>query len=66
MLGHLVFIYELFWGGDIRDFSADEWMLYEFSSPRAAGARGFNFGKIFRKDGQLVVTVAQEAVIRVR
>lgn len=45
-------------------FRADEWLLYEMTSPRAGGGRGLNFGHIFSRDGTLVVTVAQEGLIR--
>jgi len=45
-------------------FRADEWMLYEMESPRMAGSRSINFGRIYTKDGVLAITVAQEALIR--
>jgi len=47
-------------------FQADEWLLYAMDSPSASGARGFNRGSIFRQDGQLVASVAQEGLIRFR
>jgi len=47
-------------------FRADEWMLFEMTSPLARGNRGLNMGRIFRRDGRLVVTCVQEALIRVR
>lgn len=46
-------------------FRTDEWLLYSMDSPRAAGARGFNRGSIFTRDGRLVASVAQEGLIRV-
>jgi acyl-CoA thioesterase-2 len=49
-----------------RPFRADEWLLYDQESPTAAAARGFNYGSIFTRDGRLVVSVAQEGLIRVR
>jgi acyl-CoA thioesterase-2 len=49
-----------------RPFRADEWLLYVQESPSASGARGFNRGAIFRRDGVLVASVAQEGLIRVR
>ena len=49
-----------------RPFRADEWLLYVQDSPSASGARGFNRGAIFRRDGVLVASVAQEGLIRVR
>ncbi len=47
-----------------RDFRADEWLLYVQESPVAAGARGFSTGRMFTRDGRLVVSVVQEGLIR--
>jgi acyl-CoA thioesterase-2 len=47
-----------------RPFRADEWLLYAQASPSAAGARGLATGSIFAGDGRLVVSVAQEGLIR--
>jgi acyl-CoA thioesterase II len=49
-----------------RPFRADEWLLYVQESPSAAGSRGFNRGEIFRRDGVLAASVAQEGLIRLR
>jgi len=49
-----------------RPFRADEWLLYAQDSPSAHGARGFSRGLIFRRDGTLVASVAQEGLIRLR
>jgi len=49
-----------------RPFHADEWLLYVQDSPSASGARGFNRGEVYRRDGTLVASVAQEGLIRVR
>ena len=49
-----------------RPFRADEWLLYAQDSPSASGARGFNRGAIFTRDGTLVASVAQEGLIRPR
>jgi acyl-CoA thioesterase-2 len=49
-----------------RPFRADEWLLYVQDSPSASGARGFNRGTVYRRDGALVASVAQEGLIRVR
>ncbi|WP_319531517.1 acyl-CoA thioesterase II [uncultured Cohaesibacter sp.] len=46
------------------DFKADEWLLYSQDSPWAGGARSFNRGSIFRRDGTLVASTAQEGLIR--
>ncbi|MHA6288731.1 acyl-CoA thioesterase [Maricaulis sp. CAU 1757] len=48
------------------DFRADEWLLYVTDSPWAGGARGFNRGRIFSRDGRLVASTAQEGLMRVR
>ncbi len=48
------------------DFRADDWLLYVTDSPRAKGARGFNRGQIFSRDGRLVASTAQEGLIRLR
>lgn len=47
-----------------RQFRADEWFLYESSSPSASGGRGLATGRFFARDGRLVVSVAQEGMIR--
>jgi acyl-CoA thioesterase II len=49
-----------------RPFRADDWWLYDQWSPSAQGARGLAFGRIFTADGTLVVTAAQEGLIRPR
>jgi acyl-CoA thioesterase-2 len=49
-----------------RRFRADEWLLYDLHSPNASGARGFTFGRIFTRDGELAVSVAQEGLMRRR
>ncbi|WP_439660792.1 acyl-CoA thioesterase II [Lentzea sp. HUAS TT2] len=48
-----------------RPFRADEWLLYDTSSPSASGNRGLATGRFFTRDGQLVATVVQEGLIRV-
>jgi acyl-CoA thioesterase-2 len=49
-----------------RPFRADEWLLYVMDSPTAAGARGFTRGQVYTRQGQLVASVAQEGLIRLR
>jgi acyl-CoA thioesterase II len=49
-----------------RPFRADEWLLYAEDSPSASGARGFNRGSLFSRDGRLIASVAQEGLIRPR
>jgi acyl-CoA thioesterase-2 len=42
------------------------WHLYVQDSPSASGARGFNRGAVYREDGALVASTAQEGLIRKR
>lgn len=49
-----------------RDLRMDDWLLYDKDSPSAAGGRGFNRGSVFNRDGVLVASTAQEALIRRR
>ncbi len=49
-----------------RPFRADEWLLYVQDSPSAQGARALARGTIFKADGTLVASVAQEGSIRER
>jgi len=47
-----------------QDFEMDDWLLYHQDSPSASGARGFNRGSIYTRDGRLVASVVQEGLIR--
>ncbi|MFC4001067.1 acyl-CoA thioesterase II [Prauserella oleivorans] len=47
-----------------RPFRADEWYLYDCSSPSASGARGLATGRFFSRDGRLIATVVQEGLVR--
>ena len=47
-------------------FKMDDWLLYAQDSPSSSGARGFNRGSIFTRDGVLVASVVQEGLMRVR
>jgi len=49
-----------------RAFRADEWLLYVIDSPVSGGARGFARGSIFARTGELVASVAQEGLLRMR
>ena len=42
----------------------DEWLLYSQDSPNARGGRGLARGLIFKPDGTLVASVAQEGSLR--
>ena len=47
-----------------RPFRADEWLLYVQTTPASFGGRGFTTGSIYTRGGTLVVSVAQEGLIR--
>ncbi|MEJ5915232.1 acyl-CoA thioesterase [Pseudokineococcus sp. 1T1Z-3] len=47
-----------------RPARADEWLLYRQRSPSGSSDRGLATGSIFRRDGALVATVAQEGMVR--
>ncbi|WP_027545415.1 acyl-CoA thioesterase II [Bradyrhizobium sp. WSM2254] len=49
-----------------RPFRADEWLLYAKESPSAQAGRGLTRGLIFKPDGTLVASVAQEGSVRER
>ena len=42
----------------------EDWHLYSMDAPFTGGARGFNRGKIFARDGRLVASTAQEGLMR--
>ncbi|MBB3051287.1 acyl-CoA thioesterase-2 [Prauserella isguenensis] len=48
-----------------RPFRADEWFLYDSTSPTASGARGLATGRFFAHDGSHIATVVQEGLVRV-
>ena len=47
-------------------FKMDDWLLYAQDSPSSSGARGFNRGSLYTRDGKLVASVVQEGLMRVR
>ena len=49
-----------------RPFRVDEWLLHDVESPSASGARGLVRGRFFDRQGRLVASTAQEALIRRR
>ena len=48
----------------MRPFRADEWLLYDQSSPSACGGRALTQGKIFNQFGEMVAAVMQEGLTR--
>ena len=47
------------------DIRVDQWLYYHMESPRAARARGLNFGQVFTRNGVLIASTAQEGLMRV-
>ncbi|KUJ69418.1 acyl-CoA thioesterase II [Streptomyces albus subsp. albus] len=47
-----------------RPFRADEWFLYDQESPVATGGRGLARGRIYDREGRLLVSVVQEGLFR--
>ena len=47
-----------------RPCDVSNWMFFDQHSSAAADGRGMNHGTIFDSDGQLVMTVAQESMLR--
>ena len=67
------------WGNDIvygasldhamwfhRPFRVDRWLLFVQDSPVASGARGLARGEVYTQQGELVVSVVQEGLLRPR
>ena len=50
--------------GSCGSFRADEWLLYDQSSPSACGGRSLCQGKIFNQYGEMVAAVMQEGLTR--
>jgi acyl-CoA thioesterase-2 len=48
----------------MRPFRADEWLLYDQSSPSACGGRALTQGQIFTQAGEMVAAVMQEGLTR--
>lgn len=47
-----------------RDVRVDEWLLYVQGSASAQGGRALGHTRVFREDGTLVASIAQEGMIR--
>ncbi|KAH9610271.1 hypothetical protein KSS87_022574 [Heliosperma pusillum] len=47
-----------------RPVKADDWLLFVMESPTSSAARGLVSGQMFNKNGELVVTLVQEGLIR--
>ncbi len=49
-----------------RNARADDWFLYDMVSPTTQHSRGLAQGKMYDQSGRLLLSVAQEGLIRVR
>lgn len=49
-----------------RPLRMDDWLLFSMDSPNASGGRGLCFAHVYNRAGELVATVAQEGLIRLR
>jgi acyl-CoA thioesterase II len=47
-----------------RPFRADEWFLYDSSSPSAQGSRGLANGRMFTRSGVHIASAVQEGLLR--
>ncbi|WP_203783399.1 acyl-CoA thioesterase [Paractinoplanes rishiriensis] len=47
-----------------RPFRADEWFLYDCTSPSASGSRGLAMGRMFTRDGRHIASAGQEGLLR--
>ncbi|XVV14678.1 acyl-CoA thioesterase [Actinoplanes sp. CA-131856] len=47
-----------------RPFRADEWFLYDCTSPSASGSRGLASGRMFTRDGRHIASAVQEGLLR--
>ena len=49
-----------------RVVRADEWLLFDLAPHQIKGTRGLATGDVFSAKGELVATVAQQGLVRVR
>jgi acyl-CoA thioesterase-2 len=49
-----------------RPFRMDEWLLFAMESPNASGGRGLSFAHVYNREGEMVASLAQEGLIRLR
>jgi acyl-CoA thioesterase II len=47
-----------------RPFRADEWLLYDQSTPSTSNSRGLAYGTIYTQSGDIAISVMQEGLIR--
>lgn len=49
-----------------RPFRMDEWLLLAIETPHAGGGRGLSFAHVYNRSGDMVATLAQEGLMRMR
>jgi acyl-CoA thioesterase-2 len=49
-----------------QPFRADDFLLYVLESPQSGNARGLNFGRMYDREGNLIISLAQEGLMRPR
>ncbi|MGB7480274.1 MAG: acyl-CoA thioesterase II, partial [Burkholderiaceae bacterium] len=49
-----------------RPFRMDDWLLLAMDSPNASGGRALCLAHVYNRQGELVATMAQEGLIRLR
>lgn len=49
-----------------RPFRMDEWLLFSMESPNASSGRGLSIAHVYNRAGDLVATLAQEGLMRLR
>ncbi len=49
-----------------RPININNWILFAQDSPNSSGARGYNRGSLYSRDGVLMASCVQEGLIRVR
>ena len=49
-----------------RPARVDDWTLFTQTSPSASSGRGLAAGRMFSADGQLIASVAQEGMVRIK
>jgi acyl-CoA thioesterase-2 len=50
----------------LRPFRADEWLLYDQTSPSAGFGRALTQGRMFDRNGTMVAAVVQEGLTRIQ
>ena len=49
-----------------RDVDLNEWLLFSQETPSGQGGRGLGTAKVFSRDGELLATIAQEGMLRLK